>query len=87
MAKNLYAERIAEQHRYCDPKYIDYISLRVASKVEKTFRLLAVLNEEGQKQYGTQDNLLELRTTDFEFAREAREFAKTYYKGIEVQRD
>lgn len=79
--------RIAEQHQAVDPKYIDYISLRVASKTEKTYELLGHLTDEGDRQYRTESNWIELRPTPFDFAKEARQFAKDFYPQLEVQRD
>jgi hypothetical protein len=77
--------RIAEQHANVHPDHIDYLSLRVHSRSEKNFDLVAVLNEEGEQIHKT--NQLDVRTTPFDFAKEARTFAKRFYKGITIQRD
>lgn len=79
------AEQIAEQHSFVDPKYLDYISVRQASRSERTYKLCGVLTEEGQKQYVTGSDYIDLRTTDFQSSKEAREFARAYYKGITIQ--
>ena len=81
------AERIAEQHSFVDPKYLDYISLRQASRAEKTFELLGHLTHEGDALYVTGSNWIGLRTTVFDTAKEAREFAKAFYPQLEIQRD
>lgn len=78
---------LSEQHTFCDPYYIDYLSLRLHSRAEKTFDLVAVLSDEGAKFYNTGSNEMDVRPTVFDSAQEARDFAKEFYKGIQIQRD
>ncbi len=81
-----YTGDIDEQHQYLKPEHVDYFSLRVKDKREKTFELIAVLNDDGEKLHRQPE--LDARAYNvFEFALDARTFAKRHYKGIEVQRD
>lgn len=80
-------ERVIEQHQAVEPELIDYISLRLKDKAEKTYELLGHLTDEGDALYKTGSNWIELRLCPFDTAKEARQFAKDYYPQLEVQRD
>lgn len=80
-----YTGDIEEQHQYLSPKHVDYFSL-TENKREKTFALTAILTEEGAKLHCT-DRLDARAYNVFDFAKDARAWAKRHYKGIEVQRD
>jgi len=77
---------IANQHNYLDPKHIDYLSLRVHDKAEKTYDLIAILKAEGELAYKTLGLGVDVRATPFDSAKEARHFADLFYKHIPIQR-
>lgn len=79
------AEQIAEQHSFVDPQYIDYISIRVSNKQERTYKPVGILTDAGQKLYITGSDKIDLRNSDFQSSKEARQFCRDYYKGITVQ--
>ncbi len=79
------ADQLAEAHSFVALGCIDFISVRVADKAERTYKLVAILNREGQELYRPGGCELDLRTTDFQSSKEARQWAKDYYHGITVQ--